>query len=260
MKLKDRVALITGAGSGIGKATALLMAKEGAKIVITARREERCKETVDEICAMGGDALALPGDVGDEHHVEDLVNKTVQHFGRLDIVVPNAGINGIVAPIEDITPEEWDKTQTINIRGTFLTVKYSIPHLRQAGGGSIVIISSVNGNRIFSNFGLTAYSCSKAAQVVFAKMAALELAQWKIRVNVVCPGWTITNIGESSLHRNLDKIKLPVEFPDGKIPLENRGGTADELAETILFLASDSSSYTTGTEIYVDGALSLFQG
>ncbi len=260
MKLKDKVALITGGSSGIGRAAAVAMAREGAKIALTARRAERCQEAVDEIEGMGGEALALPGNVADAEHVEALVAATVERWGRLDIVVPNAGINGVFAPIEDITPEEWDQTQNINVRGTFLTVKYAIPHLRAAGGGSIVVVSSVNGNRIFSNFGFTSYSCSKAAQVTFAKMAAVELAKWDIRINVVCPGWTKTSIGENTFARDIDKIKIPREYPEGMVPLQQRPASSEEVANAILFLASNDASYVTGTEIYVDGALSLFQG
>ena len=260
MKLKDKVALITGGSSGIGRAAAVAMAREGAKVALTARRAERCQEAVDEIERMGGEALALPGDVADAEHVEALLAATVERWGRLDIVVPNAGINGVLAPIEDITPEEWDQTQNINVRGTFLTVKYAIPHLRAAGGGSIVVVSSVNGNRIFSNFGFTSYSCSKAAQVTFAKMAAVELAQWDIRINVVCPGWTKTRIGENTFARDIDKIKIPREYPEGMVPLQQRPASSEEVANAILFLASNDASYVTGTEIYVDGALSLFQG
>jgi NAD(P)-dependent dehydrogenase (short-subunit alcohol dehydrogenase family) len=260
MKLKDRVALITGGSSGIGRAAALALAGEGARVAITARRAERCREAVEEVEKLGGEALALPGDVAQAEHVRQLVEATVERWGRLDVVVPNAGINGVFAPIEEITPEEWDQTQEINVRGTFLTVKYSIPHLRKAGGGSIVVISSVNGNRIFSNFGFTAYSCSKAAQVTFAKMAALELAQWNIRVNVVCPGATKTNIRENTFPRNIDQIRIPRQYPKGMIPLGQRSAEAAEVASAILFLASDEASYITGTEIYVDGALSLFQG
>jgi len=260
MKLKDKVALITGGSSGIGRAAAVAMAREGAKVALTARRAERCQEAVDEIEGMGGEALALPGNVADAEHVEALVAATVERWGRIDIVVPNAGINGVFAPIEDITPEEWDQTQNINVRGTFLTVKYAIPHLRAAGGGSIVVVSSVNGNRIFSNFGFTSYSCSKAAQVTFAKMAAVELAQWDIRINVVCPGWTKTSIGENTFARDIDKIKIPREYPEGMVPLQQRPASSEEVANAILFLASNDASYVTGTEIYVDGALSLFQG
>ena len=260
MKLQDRVALITGGSSGIGRATAVAMAREGAKVALTARRAERCQEAVEAIEGMGGEALALPGDVANAEHVEALVAAAVERWDRLDIAVANAGINGVFAPIEDITPEEWDQTHDINVRGTFLTAKYAIPHLREQGGGSIVNISSVNGNRIFSNFGFTSYSCSKAAQVAFTKMAAVELAQWDIRINVVCPGATKTNIGENTFSRDIDKIRIPREFPQGMIPLQQRSASSEEVANAVLFLASDEASYITGTEIYVDGALSLFQG
>tara|TARA_B100000902_G_C27162312_1_gene839379 strand:+ start:42 stop:824 length:783 start_codon:yes stop_codon:yes gene_type:complete len=260
MKLDNKVALVTGGSTGIGRATAIALAKEGASVAITARRAERCDDAVSEIEDFGGSAMALPGDISEPEHVESLVKETVSRWGRLDIVVPNAGVNGVFAPIEDLTPEEWNETQNINVRGTFLTVKYSIPHLRSAGGGSIVVVSSVNGNRIFSNFGFTAYSCSKAAQVAFTKMAAVELAQWNIRINVVCPGATTTKIQENTFPRDIDKIRIPREYPKGMIPLQQRAASSEEVAKTILFLASNESTYTTGTEIYVDGALSLFQG
>ncbi|MBI4530905.1 MAG: SDR family oxidoreductase [Candidatus Latescibacteria bacterium] len=259
MKLKDKVAIVTGGSSGIGKAAALLMAEEGAKVAINARREARCREAVQEILDRGGEVFALAGDVADPAHVEQLVRETVNRWGRLDIVVANAGINGVFAPIEEITPEEWDQTQAINARGTFLTVKYAIPHLRETGGGSVIIVSSVNGTRIFSNPGFTAYSCSKAAQVAFAKMAAVELARWKIRVNVVCPGATRTSIHENTFVRNTEKIAIPRSFPQGAIPL-GHAATSEQVARTILFLASDDADYVTGTEMWVDGALSLFIG
>jgi NAD(P)-dependent dehydrogenase (short-subunit alcohol dehydrogenase family) len=129
MKLQDRVALITGGSSGIGRAAAVAMARAGAKVALTARRAERCQEAVEEIEGMGGEALALPGDVANAEHVQAQVAATVERWGRLDIVVPNAGINGVFAPIEDITPEEWDQTHNIHVRGIFLTVKYAISQL-----------------------------------------------------------------------------------------------------------------------------------
>lgn len=260
MKLKDRVALVTGGSTGIGRAAAMLLAGEGARVAITARRAERCRAAVAAIEDLGGEALFLAGDVSEPDHVRELVRHAVERWGRLDIVVANAGIGGAMAPIEDLTPEEWDTTQAVNMRGTFLTVKYAIPHLRDGGGGSVVVVSSVNGSRIFSNFGYAAYSSSKAAQVAFAKTAALELARWKIRVNVLCPGATDTSIDENVQVRNLDRIRLPREYPEGMIPLGQRSATPEEMGRAILYLASDDASYVTGTELYVDGALSLFQG
>src|SRR5690606_14889870 len=135
--------------------------------------------------------------VADAKRVEQAVEEAIRAFGSIDIVFANAGINGTVAPIEDLTTENWDETLTTNLKSTFLTVKYAIPHMKK-DGGSIIITSSINGSRKFSSFGMAAYSTSKAGQVAFAKMAALELAQYKIRVNVICPGAIQTNIGENT--------------------------------------------------------------
>jgi len=144
--------------------------------------------------------------------------------------------------------------------GTFLTVKYAIPHLK-ARGGSIIVTSSVNGTRIFSNTGASAYSSSKAGQVAFTKMAALELAKHRIRVNVICPGAITTNIEESTEKRDIEREREPVEFPEGKIPLtDGKPGTARQVADLVLFLASDASSHITGTEVWIDGAESLLMG
>jgi len=260
MRLNGKTALITGAGSGIGKATALLFAKEGAKIAALERDEEDLQKTVAKIKRAGGEAVAVAADISSALEMRRALEKTIESFGRLDIVFANAGINGVWAPIDELEPEEWDKTIETNLRGTFLTAKYSIPHLRKRGG-SIIITSSINGTRIFSNAGATAYSSTKAAQVAFAKMAALELAKHKIRVNVICPGAIETNIEESTEKRNIEKASEPVEFPEGTTPLtDGEPGTAGQVAELVLFLASDAASHITGTEIYIDGADSLLRG
>jgi NAD(P)-dependent dehydrogenase (short-subunit alcohol dehydrogenase family) len=187
------------------------------------------------------------------------VQQTVDAWGRIDIVFANAGINGVWAPLEELTPEDWDQTLGINLKGTFLTVKYAVPHLKKRGG-SVIVTASVNGTRIFSNTGATAYSSSKAGQVAFTKMVALELAPDKVRVNVICPGAIETNIDESTEKRDLDAVRIPVEYPEGAHPLEDRPGTADQVAQLVLFLASDASSHITGTEIWIDGAESLLRG
>jgi NAD(P)-dependent dehydrogenase (short-subunit alcohol dehydrogenase family) len=148
----------------------------------------------------------------------------------------------------------------INLKGTFLTVKYAVPYLKKQGG-SVIITSSVNGTRIFSNTGATAYSCSKAAQVAFTKMVALELAKDRVRVNVICPGGIETDIGENTEPRDLEHVKEPVEYPEGKIALtDGKPGTPEQVAQLVLFLASDASNHITGTEIWIDGAESLLQG
>lgn len=260
MDLQGRVALITGAGSGIGKAAAIRMAQVGAKIAALGRSEDELQEAVQEIKQKGGEAIPLIADISKPDEMQRAYQQVVNQWGRVDIVFANAGINGVWAPLEELTPEDWDKTLDINLKGTFLTVKYALPYLKKQGG-SVIITSSVNGTRKFSNTGATAYSCSKAAQVAFTKMVALELAKHKIRVNVICPGAIETEIDENTEKRNLDKVKEPVIFPEGKIPLtDGKPGSSEEVAELVLFLASDASSHITGTEIWIDGGETLLQG
>ena len=260
MQLINKVALITGAGSGIGKAAALLLAKEGAKVAALGRTEDELKKTIVEIEAQGDHAIPIVADISQPDQMQRAIKQITDKWSRLDIVFANAGINGVWAPLEELDPDEWDKTLTINLKGTFLTVKYAVPYLKKQGG-SVIVTSSVNGTRMFSNTGATAYACSKAAQVAFTKMVALELAEHRVRVNVICPGAIATNIEESTEQRDLEKVREPVEFPEGQIPLtDGKPGTAEQVAQLVLFLASDASSHISGTEIWIDGAQSLLQG
>ncbi|HEY9892510.1 MAG TPA: SDR family NAD(P)-dependent oxidoreductase [Candidatus Sericytochromatia bacterium] len=260
MQLAGKVALITGAGSGIGQAAALLLAKEGAKIAALGRTEDELQETVAQIQDAGGEAIPVSADISQPQEMQQAVQQIQNQWARLDIVFANAGINGVWAPLEELEPEEWDKTINVNLKGTFLTVKYAVPHLKKQGG-SVIVTSSVNGTRIFSNTGATAYSCTKAAQVAFTKMVALELAEHRIRVNVICPGAITTSIQENTQQRNLDEVKEPVEYPEGKIPLtDGKPGSSEQVAQLVLFLASEASSHITGTEIWIDGAESLLMG
>ena len=259
-ELGGKVALITGAGSGIGKATALLMGREGAKVVAVSRTDEEVDQTVSEIKQAGGEALSITADISSVADMQRTYDEVERQYGRLDIVFANAGINGVWAPLDELEPDEWKKTIDINLTGTFLTVKYALPMLKRQGG-SIIITASVNGTRIFSNTGATAYSCTKAAQVAFTQMAALELAKHKIRVNVVCPGAIDTNIDESTTKRDIEQEKEPVEFPEGSIPLtDGKPGTSEQVADLVLFLASDRARHITGTPIWIDGAESLLMG
>ncbi|MBR8840604.1 MAG: SDR family oxidoreductase [Stigonema ocellatum SAG 48.90 = DSM 106950] len=259
MQLSGKIALVTGAGSGIAKATAKLFAKEGAKVAALGRTKEELEETVAEIQRNNGEAIPLIADVSQPEQMQQATQNIIDKWGRLDIVFANAGINGVWAPIDELTPEEWNKTININLTGTFLTVKYAVPYLKNQGG-SIIITSSVNGTRMFSNSGATAYSCTKAAQVAFTKMVALELAKHRIRVNVICPGAIETSISESTQARDLEHVREPVEFPEGKIPLtDGKPGTSEQVAQLVLFLASDVSSHITGTEVWIDGAESLLK-
>ena len=261
MQLEGRVALITGAGEGIGRATAKLMAKEGARVGVLGRTRENLDEVAGEIRDAGGEAAVLLADVSKPDEVRKAVEQLVGEYGRLDVVFANAGVNGVWAPIEELEPEEFEQTIAINLTGTFLTIKYATPHLKKRGG-SVIVNSSINGTRIFSNTGATAYSSSKAGQVALTKMLALELAQWKVRVNVICPGAIDTAIDENTEKRDLEKVKTEVEFPEegSRHPLARHPGSAEQVAHLVLFLASDAASHVTGTEMWIDGGESLIKG
>lgn len=238
----------------------MLLAKEGAKVGVIDLSAEDARRTVEEIKRGGGEGLPFGADVSDPVQIMGATDQIADRWGGIDIVFANAGINGVWAPLEELEPEEWDKTLGTNLKGTFLTVKYAAPYLKKRGG-SVVVTSSVNGTRIFSNTGATAYSSSKAAQVAFTKMVALELAKHKIRVNVICPGAIETNIESSTEKRDLEKIQEPVEFPEGVIPLTGgKPGAALQVAQLVLFLASDASDLISGTEIWIDGTESLIKG
>jgi NAD(P)-dependent dehydrogenase (short-subunit alcohol dehydrogenase family) len=254
--LDGKVAFITGAESGIGRAAAVLFAREGARIGLADNDEEGTRKEIERA---GGQATFCHCDVSDPEQVRRAVEQTVERFGRLDIVMANAGINGVWAPIDELKPEEWDRTLKINLKGTFLTLHYTVPHLKRAGRGSIIITSSVNGNRTFSNAGSTAYSCSKAGQVAMAKMAALELGKHQIRVNAICPGAIKTKIQESTTIRDTDKIGIKVKLPDPSPAVNEGRGESEDVADVCLFLASDQSRHVSGVEIYVDGGLSLLR-
>jgi NAD(P)-dependent dehydrogenase (short-subunit alcohol dehydrogenase family) len=257
MSVKDKVALVTGAGSGLGEATARLLAKEGAKVVLLGRTEKEIKEVVDAIKKDKGEAIALTANIADPEAMTKAVKKAVDQYGKLDILFANAGINGVWAPIDDLKVEEWQETININLNGTFYTIKAAAPYLKK-NGGSVIITSSVNGTRTFSNTGATAYSCTKAAQVAMAKMLALELAKYRVRVNVICPGAIESEIDENTEKRNVDKEKEPVEYPEGSIPLtDGKPGKSEDVAELVLFLASDASKHISGTEVWIDGAQTL---
>jgi NAD(P)-dependent dehydrogenase (short-subunit alcohol dehydrogenase family) len=260
MQLAGKVALVTGGGSGIGEAAAVLLAREGARVAVLGRTREKLEETVKRIEEAGGEALAVEGDVSKYADMERVVREVVERWGRLDIVFANAGINGVWAPIDELAPEEWEKTIAINLNGTFFSIKAAVPHLKKRGG-SVIITSSVNGTRMFSNSGASAYASTKAAQVALAQMLAVELAKHRIRVNVICPGAIETEIEEHTERRDLEKAREPVEYPEGEIPLtDGRPGKADQVAQLVLFLASDESDHITGTPVWIDGGQSLLQG
>lgn len=260
MLVQGKVAFITGGGSGLGEAAARVLAREGAKVAVVGRHQEELDQTVQRITTNGGEAIAVLGEIQNPKDMERAAKEVADAFGgQIDIVFANAGVNGVWAPIDELEPEEFKQTIDINVNGTFLTIKYAVPYMKN--GGSIIITSSVNGTRIFSNTGATAYSASKAAQVAIGKMLALELAQQRIRVNIICPGAIESNIDDNTEKRDVEKVKIPVEYPEGNIPLtDGAPGKAEDVGELVLFLASDQSKHISGTEMWIDGAQSLLQG
>lgn len=259
-ELSGKVALVTGAGSGIGRAAALSLARGGATVGLFSRTQSELEAVQREIEKEGGKAQVLVGDSADAASVARAVEQLVAAAGRLDIVFANAGVNGVWAPIEELSVEEWQRTLAINLDGTFFTIKFAAPHLKRRGG-SVIVCASVNGTRMFSNTGASAYATSKAGQVALAKMLAVELGQSKVRVNVICPGAIESNIDENTKRRNVDKVKLDVEYKEGSIPLTGGApGKAEQVADLVLFLASDRSSHINGTEIFIDGGQSLVEG
>jgi len=260
LRLDRKVALVTGGGSGIGEGAARAFARAGAAVAVVDVRQEPANAVAEAIRAEGGKAQAFVADVSHEDQIAGAIRSAVEQFDGLHVVFANAGINGMQTPIEEMTLDEWHQTIETNLTGTFLTVKHAIPPLRAAGGGSIIITASVNGNTLFSLPGYACYSTSKAGQVAFAKMAAAELARWGIRVNAILPGGVSTNIGERTYRRNLEPVTYDIRMPKPWPPLTGRPATPDEVAELVLFLASDASRNITGGEFLIDAGLSLLRG
>ncbi len=253
--MANKVALVTGAGSGIGRASAIALARDGMAVGVLGHTPEENQETVEAIKAQGGTALSLSADVTSPEEIDEAISTLLAAHGRLDAVVANAGINGVWAPVDELDPSDFDKTIAVNLRGTFLTIRATVPHLRKAGGGSITIISSINGTRKFVSPGATAYSATKAAQLAMMQQLAPELGQAKIRINAICPGAIDTEIGDNTEIRNAEKSGIDAET---HIPLTgDSAGSAEEIADVVSFLASDKARHVTGTPIFVDGGQSL---
>jgi NAD(P)-dependent dehydrogenase (short-subunit alcohol dehydrogenase family) len=256
MDLQDRVALVTGAGTGIGAAAALSIAQAGADVVLASRTANEIEQVAAAVEHLGRRALAVPADIADERDAKALFAAIKRKFKRLDIVVANAGINGVWAPIDELKPKEWDETIRVNLRGTYLTLHHAVPLMGK--GGSIVITASINGTRTFTSAGASAYSTTKAGQLALGQMLALELAPRGIRVNVVCPGAITTEIDDNTKKRATARAKIPARYPKGTVPLTGGDpGTAQEVADLIVFLASDKSRHISGTPVWIDGAQSL---
>jgi NAD(P)-dependent dehydrogenase (short-subunit alcohol dehydrogenase family) len=248
MRLTNKVALITGGTSGIGRATATLFAEEGAKVVITGRNRERGKEVVAELEELGSKGLFIPADVRLANDCERAVEDAVAAFGRLDVLFNNAGVY-IANDAVDCSEEEWDLQVDASLKGSFLMCKYAIPHMIKAGGGSIVNNSS--GWGFLGGERAVAYCAAKGGMLVMTKAMAIDHGKQGIRVNCLCPGDVETPMlaadAEARRMSYADYMKGAANRPLGRV------GTPEELARAALFLASDDSSFMTGAALVVDG-------
>lgn len=245
MRLEGKVAIISGGARGMGAAEAKLFAREGAKVIICDVLEDEGRQTEAEINEVGGDAVFVKLDVTSQDEWENVVNTAIERFGKLDILVNNAGII-VQSTIEDMTVELWDKVMDVNAKGVFLGTKTAIPHMKEAGGGSIVNISSISG--IVGQDNVNAgYNASKGAVRIFTKAAAVQYAKENIRVNSIHPGPIATPMTAEG-RADPERVALTLD----RTPL-GRYGEPEEVANAVLFLASDEASYVTGSEIVVDG-------
>lgn len=245
-----KVALVTGGGAGIGKATAIAFAREGAKVVIGNRNSEAGEAVVKEIQDNGGEASFLRTDVSQEADVKALVDHAVSKFGRLDVAFNNAGIGGKAGPTADQTSENFDEVMSINVKGVWLSMKYQIQQMLETGGGAIVNNSSVGGLLGFAGVGI--YSASKHAVMGLTKSAALEYSAHGVRVNAVNPAVIRTAMSEGLARgRKLKPDDFGALHPIGRI------GEPHEVAEAVLWLCSDKASFVTGTATCVDGGFTV---
>ncbi len=248
-KLDGKVAVITGAASGMGRASAILFAKEGASVVVTDLNSQGGEMVVSEIAAAGGRAVFQRTDVTSEVDIKAAIDRAVKEYGRLDITFNNAGVAGAVGELENIEARDWDRTFAVLTRAPFFGIKHSIAPMRKSGGGSIISTASTAGIRGVA--GLHAYSAAKAAVVNLTQSAAIALGHDRIRVNCICPGGVLTPLiyrgvpgGEEAAERNLARMQ--------PIP---RAGRPEDIAAMALFLASDDAQWITGAAMIVDGGV-----
>jgi 3-oxoacyl-[acyl-carrier protein] reductase len=252
MRLKDKVALITGAGSGMGRAGAELFAAEGARVVVVDINETGAKETVAQVQSNGGEALAVTGDVGKVEDNEAAVQAAVENYGGLDILWANAGLPQAFRSITDIEPDEFDSLMAVNARGPWLAARAALPVLRARGGGSFIITASISGLK--GRPDASAYQTSKGAAVRLTRSLAKEFGQYGIRVNSVCPLASETPMWAKFMDNYMDKDQAAEVFAKA-VPL-NRLAFPEDIAKAALFFASDDSVFVSGVNLPVDGGLS----
>ncbi len=248
-KLDGKVAVITGAASGMGRATAIRFAREGARVVLTDLNSHGGEEAVAQCAATGAKAVFQRTDVTSEADIKAAVDRAVREFGRLDIMFNNAGIAGALGPIDKVKAEDWDRSMAVLLRAVFLGMKYSIPELRKAGGGSIITTDSVAGLRGVGF--LAPYSAAKGAIITLTQAVAIEVGRDRIRVNCICPGGVNTPL----VHRGTPGGEQAAEERMAKMQPIPRAGHPEDIANMALFLASDDSEWITGTAMVVDGGI-----
>jgi meso-butanediol dehydrogenase/(S,S)-butanediol dehydrogenase/diacetyl reductase len=252
MRFERKVAIVSGGGTGIGAATATLLAQEGAAVTITGRRSE----PLDHVAAATG-ASAVPGDTSSGDAVDAAVGATVDRFGGLDVVVANAGI-GLGGAAGEITDEKWARTLEVNLTGAMLLVRAGLPHLLRRPGAAIVLVSSVSG--LVASPRSVAYEVSKAGLLALMRSVALDYGHLGVRCNAVCPGWIHTPMGDAAVEEIADERGISLDdayaLVNEPVPLR-RAGTPEEVAACCAFLASDEASYVNGAALTVDGGATV---
>ncbi|AFC28336.1 short-chain dehydrogenase/reductase SDR [Paenibacillus mucilaginosus 3016] len=251
MRLDGKIILITGSGSGIGKSSALLFAREGAVVIVNDLAEDKGQETVEEIRSEGGQAVFVQADVTKPESVQRLVDTVIGTYGRIDVLFNNAGISGVGA-IHEVEPEQWDRVIEVNIRGVFLPSKYVLPHMMARREGSIINMSSC-----IAEIGLArraSYSATKGAVLALTKSMQVDYAPYNIRVNALLPGTILTPFVEDYLRKSYDNPEAGYESLK-KRQLSGDLGRPEDVAKAALFLASDESKFMMGSPLYIDGGV-----
>ena len=251
MRLKNKVAIITGSSKGIGEGIARVFVQEGAKVVIVCRTESAGVKMADELGAKEGKAIFVQTDLTKSEAIQNLINKTVEAFCKIDILVNNAGYH-ISKNAEDTSEEEWEFIQDTNLRSTFLCSKYSLPYLKKTKG-NIINISSMVG--VVGQPNAAAYSASKGGQIAMTKNMAIDYAQYGVRSNVICPGWIATPLVEDWFNQQKDP-QAARKYIYGQHPL-GRIGTIEECGQLAAFIASDNAAFITGARFDIDGGVTL---
>lgn len=251
MRLAGKIALITGSGSGIGKAAALLFAQEGATVIVNDLDAKKGEETVQEIVEMGSKGIFIQADVTDPASVHAMVEQTIAAFGHIDVLFNNAGISGVGA-LHEVEPDVWDRVMSVNIRGVYLPSKYALPHMMQRKSGSIINMSSC-----IAEIGLAkraSYSATKGAVLALTKSMQVDYAPYGIRVNALLPGTILTPFVENYLNNSYENPEAAIESLK-KRQLSGELGRPEDVAKAALFLASDESKFMMGSPLYIDGGV-----